>query len=67
MKSNPEDLQVLHKDVKQAVWSLKGGKCPRVDNVLAELIQGSGEEIVKNLTTLFRKIWATTKWPQEWM
>lgn len=61
-----EDLPVLAEEVEAAIYSLKGGKSPGVDNIPAELLKHGGEVTTKILTILCRKIWEQKKWPVEW-
>ena len=61
-----DDHPILHKEVEAAVQSLKKGKSVGVDNLPAELVQASGEEVITALTTICNKIWQTGEWPTPW-
>ena len=52
--------------MEAAVQSLKKGKSAGVNNIPAELIQASGEDVITSLTTICNKIWQTGKWPSSW-
>ena len=54
------------KKVEAAVQSLKKGKSAGVDNILAELVQAGGEDVITALTTICNKIWQTGEWPTLW-
>ena len=47
-----DSLQILKEEVEAAVWSLKLGKSPGVDNVPSELVKNGDREVVKALTAL---------------
>ena len=42
---------------------MKKGKSAGVDNILAELVQAGGEEVITALTTFCNKSWQTGEWP----
>ena len=52
-----DSLPILKEEVEAAVWSLKLGKSPGVDNVPSELVKHGGKEVVKALTALCQQIW----------
>ena len=45
---------------------MKKGKSAGVDNILAELIQGSGEDVITAVATICNKTWQTGEWPAPW-
>ena len=45
---------------------MKKGKSAGVDNIPAELVQASGEDVITAFTTICNKIWQTGKWPTPW-
>ena len=45
---------------------MKKGKSAGVDNILAELVQAGGEDVISALTTICNKIWQTGEWPSPW-
>ena len=47
-------------------WRLKKGKSAGVDNILAELVQAGGEDVITVLRTIYNKIWQTGEWPILW-
>ena len=49
-----------------AVQLLKKGKSARVDNIPAEPVQASGEDVIIALMTICNKIWQTGEWPTLW-
>ena len=51
-----DDHPVLRREVETAVQSLKKGKSAGVDNILAELVQAGGEDVIITLTTICNKI-----------
>ena len=61
-----DDHPILRREVEAAVQSLKKGKSVGVDNLPAELVQASGEEVITALTTICNKIWQTGEWPTPW-
>lgn len=54
--SESADLLIVRKEVEIVVYSLKGGKSPRVDNVAGELLKEGGEETTQSLTALCHRI-----------
>ena len=58
-----DDHPILREDMEAAVQSLKKGKSAGVDNILLELVQAGGEDVVTALTTISNKIWLTGEWP----
>ena len=42
------------------------GKTAGVDNIPAELVQTSGEDVITALTTICNKDWQTGEWPTPW-
>ena len=61
-----DDHPILHREVEAAVQSLKKGKSAGVDNILAELVQAGGEDVITALSTICNKIWQTGEWPTPW-
>ena len=57
-----DDQPILRKEVEPAVQSVKKGKSAGVDNILAELVQAGGEEVITALTTICSEIWQTGEW-----
>ena len=57
---------MLRKEVEAAVQSLKKGKSAGVSNILAELEQAGGEDVITALTTICNKIWQMGEWPTPW-
>ena len=57
-----DDHPILRKEVEAAVLLLKKVKSAGVDNILAELVQAGGEDVVTALTTICDRIWQTGKW-----
>ena len=45
---------------------MKKGKSAGVDNIPAELVQTSGEDVITALTTICNNIWQTGEWPTPW-
>ena len=61
-----DDHPILRTKVEAAVQSLEKGKSAGVDNILAELLQSGGEDVITALTTVCNKIWQTGEWPTPW-
>ena len=61
-----DDHPILRREVEAAVQSLKKGKSGGVDNILAELVQAGGEDVITALKTICNKIWQTGEWPTTW-
>ena len=59
---------ILRQEVEASVQGLKKGKSAGlgVDNIPAELVQASGEDIIIALTTICNKICQTGEWPTPW-
>ena len=51
-----DDHPILRREVEAAVQSLKKGKSAGVDNIVAELVQAGGEDVITALTTICNKI-----------
>ena len=45
---------------------MKKGKSAGVGNILAELVQAGGEDVITALKTICNKIWQTGEWPTPW-
>ena len=45
---------------------MKKGQSAGVDNILAELVQAGGEDVITALMTICNKIWQTGKRPTPW-
>ena len=60
-----ESLPVLRKEVEEAVYSLKAGKSPGVDNVPFEPLESGGVATTTVLTVMCKKIWEKKEWPKE--
>ena len=56
-------ISCLRKEVEVAIQSLKKGKSAGVDNIPAELVQASGENVIPALATICNKLWQTGEWP----
>ncbi|WP_419592637.1 hypothetical protein, partial [Thiolapillus sp.] len=54
-----DDHPILCREVEAAVQSLKKGKSAGVDNIPAELVQASGEDVISALAAICYKIWQT--------
>ena len=52
-----DDHPIVSKEVEAAVQSLKKGQSAGVDNILAELVQAGGEDVITALTTICNKVW----------
>ena len=52
--------------MEAAVQSLKKGKSAGVDNIPAEQVQASGEDVITALTKSCNKTWQTGEWPTPW-
>ena len=50
------DHPILRKKVEAAVQSLKKRKSAGVDNIIAELVQAGGEDVITALATICNKI-----------
>ena len=61
-----DDHPILRKEVEAAEQSLKRGKSARIENIPAELVQASREDVITVLTTICNKIWQTGEWPTPW-
>ena len=65
-RQTEDDHPILRREVEAAVHLLKKGKSAGVDNIPAELVQASGEDVITALTTIWDKIWQTGEWPIPW-
>ena len=54
-----DDHTIFRKEVEAAVQSLKKGKSAGVDNILAEMVQANGEDVITAVATICNKIWQT--------
>ena len=61
-----DDHPILRREVEGAVQPLKKGKSAGVDNILPELVQAGGEELITVLTTICNTIWQAGEWPTTW-
>ena len=61
-----DDHPILRGEVAAAVQSLKKGKSAGVDNILAQLVQAGGEDVITAVTKICNKIWQTGGWPTQW-
>ena len=57
---------ILEEEVRLALKELANNKSPGVDNIPIELVKAAGEDGIKIITTLCRKIWDTSDWPTDW-
>ena len=57
---------ILEEEVRLALKKLANNKSPGVDNIPIELVKIAGENGIKIITTLCRKIWDTGEWPTDW-
>ena len=53
--------------MEAAVQSFKKGKSAGVGNILAEVVQAGGEDVITALTTVCNKIWQTGEWQTPWI
>ena len=51
---------------REVGWSWQHPSSAGVDNILAELVQAGGEDVITTLTTICSKIWQTGDWPTPW-
>ena len=51
---------ILEEEVRLALKELANNKSPGVDNIPMELVKAAGENGIKIITTLCRKIWDTS-------
>ena len=58
-----DDHPILRREVEAAVQSLKKGNSTGIANILAEVVQAAGENVITVLTTICNKIWQTGEWP----
>ena len=56
---------ILEEEVRLALKELANNKSPGVDNIPIELVKAAGENGIKIITTLRRKIWDTSEWPTD--
>ena len=63
-----EDLEPepLFHEIESAIYQLKSGKAPGLDNVPSELLKFSDSTSKKAIHLLCCKIWKTGSWPEEW-
>ena len=57
---------ILDEEVRLTLKELANNKSPGVDNIPIELVKAAGENGIKIITTLCRKIWDTSEWPTDW-
>ena len=57
---------ILDEEVRLALKELANNKSPGVDNIPIELVKAAGENGIKIITILCRKIWDTSEWPTDW-
>ena len=57
---------MLREEVEEAVYSLKAGKFPVVDNIASELLRNGGKATATVLTVICQKIGEAKEWPKEW-
>ena len=57
---------ILASEVAAAIESLKNGKSPRIDNVLAEFLKKGGQTTIEIYTKLCKEVWSTGVWPSAW-
>ena len=60
-----EPIPLFH-EVESAIYQLKSGKAPGLDNVPSELLKFSDLSSKKAIHTLCCNIWKTGLWPDEW-
>ena len=65
-RDTENDHPILCKEVEAAVHSLKKWKSAWVDNILAELVQAGGTDVITALTTICNKVWQTGEWRTPW-
>ena len=57
---------ILEFEVKWAFGSITTNKANGGDGIAAELFQIIKDDTVKVVHSVYRKIWKTQQWPQEW-
>ncbi|RXN27751.1 acyl- :glycerol-3-phosphate acyltransferase [Labeo rohita] len=60
------DAEPTLKEVKLAVYALKNGKSPGLDQVAAEGIKAGGDTLLPRLHNLIKSIWRLDKVPTRW-
>ena len=64
---NDEDPQdILYEEVEKAIRSLKCHKSPSSDGITAEMLQGGGEQLARQIHQLCNKAWHEGTIPEEW-
>ena len=58
---------LLYSDVKQAISELKNNRSPGIDEVAAELIKNSGNQLIAFFHKLCIAIWPKKEWPVDWV
>ena len=57
---------ILECEVKWTLGTIPMNKANRSDEILTELFQILKDDAVKVLHSIFRQIWKTQQWPQNW-
>jgi exonuclease III len=60
------DLRITESEVYRAIKNLKNKKAAGYDQILGEMLKAGKETLIKPLTALFNKIFASKQYPQEW-
>jgi hypothetical protein len=63
---NELSFPISQKEIQEAISSLKSGKAAGPDNLSAELIKATKDQIVPSLTKIFNHIMATGMYPASW-
>ena len=64
--STEEPQNSLYSEVEEAICTLKRNKSPGYDEITAEMIQASGEQLVRQIHPLCNKAWNESTIPEEW-
>ena len=65
-RDTEDDHPILRKEVDAAVHSQKKEKSAGVDNIPAELVQASTEDVIIALKAVYNNIWLTEEQPTPW-
>ena len=63
--STEEPQNILYSEVEEAICTLKRNKSPGSDEITAEMIQASGEQLVRQIHLLYNKAWNESNIPEE--
>jgi len=59
--------ELLKEKILSASNDMKNNKAERIDNILAEILKSLGEKALKELIQLFKDIYRTGKWPEDFL